>query len=84
MTVKGIRVYGEGCMRLMEDCRQWHEGWCRDQIKIEFPNWLEQKLSLKARDFNTRKNRRTIKQEAKIPDEVEKNAADYYKQSKGE
>ena len=84
MCVKGLTVYGDGCIKLMEDCREYHEGWCKDRVGIEFPEWLEQKLNLKARDFNTRKNRKTIRQEASIPDEVEKDASDYYKKSKGE
>ena len=84
MTVKELRVYGEGCIRLMEDCREWHEAWCRDQIKIEFPDWLEQKLSLKARQFNTRRNVRTVRQDATTPDPVEKDAVDYHKKSRGE
>lgn len=84
MCVKGLKVYGDGCIKLMEDCREYHEGWCKDKVKIEFTEWLEQKLNLKARDFNTRKNRRTVRQEANITDEVEKDAADYYKQSRGE
>ena len=83
MAVKGLRVYGEGCIRLMEDCREWHESWCRDQIKMEFPDWLDQKLSLKARQFNTRRNVRTVRQDAKTSDQVEKDAVDYHKQSRG-
>jgi hypothetical protein len=84
MAVKGINVYGEGCIGLMEDSRKWFEPWCRDQLEIAFDDWLDQKLRLKVREFNTRKNVRTIRQESETSDEVEKDAADYYRKSRGE
>jgi hypothetical protein len=84
MTVRGIKVYGEGVVALMESCREFHEGWCRDKLNISFEDWLAQKLALKARQFNTRANKRTIREEASTSDEVEKNASAYYKQSRGE
>jgi hypothetical protein len=84
MAVKGLRVYGEGSIRLMEDARAWHEEWCFERLNTGFDDWLHQKLSLKARQFNTRKNVRSVRQDATTPDKVEKNASDYYKKSRGE
>lgn len=84
MAVRGIKIYGEGVIALMESCREWHESWCRDKLEIDFEAWLEQKLALKARQFNTRANRRTVRQDASTSEEAEKNGAAYYKQSRGE
>ncbi|MEK7282021.1 MAG: replication initiation factor, partial [Chloroflexota bacterium] len=84
MAVRGLRVYGEGCIRLMEDCRANLETWCREKLEIEFSDWLDQKLALKVRQFNTRHNVRTVRQDAKTSDKVEKNASDYYDKSRGE
>lgn len=84
MAVRGLRVYGEGVVALMDDCREWHETWCRDKLDIEFEAWLEQKLALKARQFNTRANGRGIRQEATTSEEVEKHATAYYRQTRGE
>ena len=84
MAVRGLYVYGEGCVRLMEDCRKWLDPWCKDRLEIAFDDWLSQKLRLKAREFNTRKNVRTIRQDSETSGEVEKDAADYYRQTRGE
>lgn len=84
MAVRGIKVYGEGVVTLMENCREWHEAWCREKLNISFEDWLAQKLALKARQFNTRANKRTIRDEASTSDEVEKNASAYYRQTRGE
>jgi hypothetical protein len=84
MTVRGIKVYGEGVVALMESCREWHESWCRDKLEIEFDEWLAQKLALKAKQFNTRANKRGVRQDATTSEEAEKNGAAYYRQSRGE
>ena len=84
MAVRGLRVYGEGVVALMENCREWHETWCREKLDIEFEAWLEQKLALKARQFNTRTNPRGIRQEATTSEEGEKHATAYYRQTRGE
>lgn len=84
MAVRGIKVYGEGVIALMEGCREWHETWCRDKLEIEFDEWLDQKLALKAKQFNTRANKRDIRQDATTSEEAEKNASAYCRQSRGE
>lgn len=84
MAVRGIRVYGEGVVALMEGCREFHETWCREKLEMSFDDWLDQKLALKARQFNTRDNKHPIRDEASTSDEVEKNASAYYRQSRGE
>lgn len=68
----------------MESCREWHESWCRDKLAIEFDEWLAQKLALKAKQFNTRANKRGIRQDATTSEGAEKNATAYYRQSRGE
>lgn len=83
MAVRGIKVYGEGVIALMESCREWHESWCRDKLDMSFEDWLAQKLALKARQFNSRANKRTVRQDASTSEEAEKNGAVYYKQSRG-
>jgi hypothetical protein len=84
MAIKGIRTYGEALIRLFDDCRDFFEGWCRDVIGKEFPDWLDQKVALKARQFNTHQNVRSVKQDAETSDKVEKDASDYYDKSRGE
>ena len=70
-------------MKLMEDCREYHEGLVQRSSEDRVFG-MGAKAKSQSSGFQYPQNRKTIRQEASIPDEVETDASDYYKKSKGE
>jgi hypothetical protein len=84
MAKNNISDYDEGVKQFQQMAKSFTSARCVDKLEIPFEDWIAQQVSLKARKFNSRRNAPTPKQEAQTPDQVDRDAVDYSKQSKGE
>ena len=84
MAIHKLRDYDQGGLLLLEKCRDFHEGRCRDKLETEFEAWIAQQVSIKERRFNTRLNGPSLRHEASTSDEVDRDAVRYHKATRGE
>lgn len=76
--------FAEGQAEFIKQAQAFHESRCTKYLSISLEDYVAQEVALKARQYNTLRNVRTVKQDAESSDEVDRDATDYYRASRGE
>lgn len=84
MASQKLQGFGEGQQALLERARVFHEWRCREVLGIEFEDWLAQEIAVKVKRYNTGVNVPSEEEDSETSDEVDRDATDYYRASRGE
>ncbi len=76
--------FAEGQAEFIKQAQQFHELRCKEYLSIGLEDYVAQEVALKARQYNTLRNVRSVKRDAETSDKVDRDATDYYRASRGE
>lgn len=84
MAIHGIAHYREGVQAFQEQCEAFHRNRCDEQLKVALEDWVELQVRTKGRLYNSVRNVPSLREESETLDEVDADAIEYTKQSRGE
>ncbi len=84
MAIHGLTNYQAGLKAFLGRCTVFHESRCEQKLNTTLEEWVELEARSKGRRFNSLRNVPDPEEESKTPDEVDANAIDYSKASRGE
>ena len=84
MAIHGITNYQEGMKAFQEQCEIFHRNRCDGVLNIALEDWVELQVRNKGRLYNSLRNVPSLREESDTPDEVDADAIEYTKQSRGE
>jgi len=84
MALKGITAFDTGAEQFLCTARNLQEAHCANRLSIEFEEWIEQQVAVKAKRFNLPFGQASPRDEAELSEEDELEAIDYFDASRGE
>lgn len=84
MAIHGITNYREGLKAFQEQCEIFHLNRCEGVLNIALEDWVALEVRNKGRLYNSLRNVPSLREESDTPDEVDADAIEYTKQSRGE
>lgn len=84
MAKYDIQDFEQGAAKFHEEAKRIVVGLCQDKLEIRFEDWIAQQRAIKARQFNSRRNTPSPKQDARTSDEVDRDTIQYDQSSNGE
>jgi len=84
MAIHGLTNYQAGLKAFLGRCTVFHEARCEQKLNTTLEEWVELEARAKGRRFNSLRTVPDPEEEIKTPDEVDANAIDYSKASRGE
>lgn len=76
--------YADGVGIFHRRAEAFHVARCEDKLGIRFEDWIELEIAIKRRKFNTLINVPSLAKDSATPEEVDRDAIDYSKASRGE
>jgi len=74
----------EGERAFQDRARAFLASRCKDVLGVEFEDWIAQEVAVKVKRYNTGVNISTEEKDSESSDEVDRDASDYYRASRGE
>jgi len=84
MAIHGLTNYQAGLKAFLGRCTVFHEARCEQKLNTTLEEWVELEARTKGRRFNSLRTVPDPEEEIKTPEEVDANAIDYSKASRGE
>ena len=84
MAKEKIQDFGAGQAAFLGRALAFNEARCKEVLSIEFADYIAQEIAVKTRLYNTRRNKPQVEEEVESSDEVDRDATDYYRTSRGE
>ena len=84
MASQGIRDEAKGEDAFRQGARAFLASRCETRLNIAYEDWLAMEVALKVKKYNTLANVPGLEEEAETSDEVDSDAIDYYRASRGE
>ncbi len=79
-----IQAFGPGQAAFLGRALAFNESRCKERLSMELEEYVAQEVAIKAKLYNTIRNRRSVEQDSESSDEVDRDATDYYRASRGE
>lgn len=76
--------YADGVGIFHKRAEAFHVSRCVDKLGIRFEDWIELEIAIKRRRFNTLINVPSLAKDSATPEEVDRDAIEYSKTSRGE
>jgi hypothetical protein len=83
MATRNIQNAADGERQFLEEAASFMEARC-EKLEVEVADWIAMEVAVKKKKFNTGVNVPEPEAEAETPGEVDRDAIDYYKASRGE
>lgn len=84
MASQGIKQFEGGQEIFIEKAKAFCESRCKEYLSVSFEDYIAQEIAIKARLYNTLRNVPSVQVDAETTDEVDADAIDYYRASRGE
>ena len=73
----------EGLAEFIKRALAFHSSRCKEHLGISFEDYAAQEVAIKVKRYNTLKNIPSETKESESTDEVDRDASDYYRASRG-
>lgn len=84
MAVERIQAFGAGQAAFLGRALAFNQSRCTERLHIDFEDYVAQEVAIKARLYNTLRNRPLAERVDDASDKVDRDAIDYFRATRGE